>query len=97
MFFWVFLRRQIVFYRRLGTLCQVHLQRRDVEPLKMDLTEGYETSEKHNLTPGKYPKEHIQEVNIAEQIVTIFTTKQWFYSPGRTHRKIFSSHLYPYF
>jgi hypothetical protein len=27
----------------------------------MDLTEGSETSAKHNLTPGKYPKEHIQE------------------------------------
>jgi hypothetical protein len=26
----------------------------------MDLTEGSETSAKHNLTPGKYPKEHIQ-------------------------------------
>jgi hypothetical protein len=31
-----------------------------VEPLKMDLTEGSETSAKHNLTPGKYPKEHTQ-------------------------------------
>jgi hypothetical protein len=26
----------------------------------MDLTEGSETSENHNLTPGKYPKENIQ-------------------------------------
>jgi hypothetical protein len=25
-----------------------------------DLTEGSETSAKHNLTPGKYPKNHIQ-------------------------------------
>jgi hypothetical protein len=32
-----------------------------IEPLKMDLTEGSETSAKHNLTPGKYPKEHIQD------------------------------------
>jgi hypothetical protein len=31
-----------------------------IQPLKMDLTEGSETSAKHNLTPGKYPKEHIQ-------------------------------------
>jgi hypothetical protein len=67
MFFWVFPRRQIVFCRRLGTLCQVHLQRPDAEhfifhidPLKMDLTEGFETSAKLNLTPGEYPKEHIQ-------------------------------------
>jgi hypothetical protein len=26
----------------------------------MELTEGSETSANHNLTPGKYPKEHIQ-------------------------------------
>jgi hypothetical protein len=31
-----------------------------IQPLKMDLTEGSETSAKHNLTPGKHPKEHIQ-------------------------------------
>jgi hypothetical protein len=30
----------------------------------MDLTEGSETSAKHNLTPGKYPKEHIQQTAI---------------------------------
>jgi hypothetical protein len=30
------------------------------QPLKMELTEGSETSANHNLTPGKYPKEHIQ-------------------------------------
>jgi hypothetical protein len=29
------------------------------QPLKMELTEGSETSANHNLTPGKYPKEHI--------------------------------------
>jgi hypothetical protein len=29
-------------------------------PLKMELTEGSETSANHNLTPGKHPKEHIQ-------------------------------------
>jgi hypothetical protein len=33
-----------------------------IEPLKMDLTEGSETSEKLNLTPGKYPTEHIQNM-----------------------------------
>jgi hypothetical protein len=26
----------------------------------MELTEASETSENHNLTPGKYPKEHIE-------------------------------------
>jgi hypothetical protein len=33
----------------------------NIEPLKMDLTNGSETSAKHNLTPGKYPKERIQD------------------------------------
>jgi hypothetical protein len=76
LFFWVFSRRQVKFYRRFGTLCQVNLQRPwhgiykhhallslfifFILPLKMDLTEGSETSEKLNLTPGKYPKENIQ-------------------------------------
>jgi hypothetical protein len=67
-FFWVFLRRQNKFFRRFGTLCQVQLQRLMnmnmnilYQPLKMDLTEGSETSAKLNLTPGKYPKENIQE------------------------------------
>jgi hypothetical protein len=27
----------------------------------MDLKEGSETSAKHNLTPGKHPKEHVQD------------------------------------
>jgi hypothetical protein len=31
-----------------------------IQPFKMDLTEGSETSAKLNLTPGKYPKENIQ-------------------------------------
>ena len=29
--------------------------------LKMELIQGSETSANYNLTPGKYPKEHIQE------------------------------------
>jgi hypothetical protein len=32
-----------------------------IQPLKMDLTEGSETSAKLNLAPGKYPKENIQK------------------------------------
>jgi hypothetical protein len=32
-----------------------------IKPLKMDLTEGSETSAKLNMTPGKYPKENIQD------------------------------------
>jgi hypothetical protein len=30
-----------------------------IKPLKMDPTEGSETSAKLNMTPGKYPKENI--------------------------------------
>jgi hypothetical protein len=33
----------------------------NIEPLKMNLTEGSETSAKLNMTPEKYTKEHIQE------------------------------------
>jgi hypothetical protein len=33
-----------------------------IQPLNMDLTEGSETSANHNLTQGKYPKEHIQRI-----------------------------------
>jgi hypothetical protein len=35
----------------------------------MDLTQGSETSAKLNLTPGKYPKENIQEYSLAQQNV----------------------------
>jgi hypothetical protein len=30
------------------------------QPLKMELTEGSETSANYNLTPGKYPKQQMQ-------------------------------------
>jgi hypothetical protein len=36
--------------------------------LKMDLTERSETSAKHNLTPGKYPKENIQDSEHGESL-----------------------------
>jgi hypothetical protein len=53
-FFSVFPRRQIQFCRRFGTLCQVHLQRLDEEYI--------------NLTPGKYPKENIQDSEHGENL-----------------------------
>jgi len=31
-----------------------------IQPLKMELIEGSETSANHNRTPGKYPKEYTQ-------------------------------------
>jgi hypothetical protein len=34
----------------------------------MDLTEGSETSAKLNLTPGKYPKEHVQDSEHGENL-----------------------------
>ena len=72
-FFWVFPLRQIVVGRRFGTLCQFHLQRLDVDsvyiqPLKMELTQGSETSANYNLTQGKYPKEYIQYSNHSESL-----------------------------
>jgi hypothetical protein len=48
------------------------LQRLDeeffIKPLKMDLTEGSETSAQLNLTPGKYPKENIQDSKHGENL-----------------------------
>jgi hypothetical protein len=46
-----------IFVDAFRRLWNIHIQ-----SLKMDLTEGSETSVNHNLTPGKYPKEHIQYV-----------------------------------
>jgi hypothetical protein len=34
----------------------------------MDLAEGSETSAKHNLTPGKHPKEYIQDSEHGEKL-----------------------------
>jgi len=61
MFFRIFPRRQIVVGRRFGTLCQFHLE----------LTQGSETSVNYNLTPEKYPKEHIQYSNHGESLKSI--------------------------
>jgi hypothetical protein len=36
--------------------------------MKMGLTEGSETSAKLNLTPGKYPKENIQDSEHGENL-----------------------------
>jgi hypothetical protein len=35
-----------------------------IKPLKMDLTEGSETSAKLNLTPGENPIENTQDTNL---------------------------------
>jgi hypothetical protein len=43
-----------------------------IQPLNMDLTEGPETSAKHNLTPGKYPKEHTQYSKHGESLKSRF-------------------------
>ena len=40
----------------------------DIQPLKMELIEGSETSENHNRTPGKYPKEYIQDSKHGESL-----------------------------
>ena len=64
--------------RRFGTLYQYHLQGLDVkyevhfilyiQPLKMELIEGSETSANRNRTPGKYPKEYIQDSKHGESL-----------------------------
>jgi hypothetical protein len=38
------------------------------QPLKMDLTDGSETSAQLILTPGKYPKESIQDSEHGENL-----------------------------
>ena len=38
-----------------------------IQPLKMELIEGSETSVNHNRTPGKYPKEYIKYTNVSVQ------------------------------
>jgi hypothetical protein len=44
------------------------MMRREGKPLKMDLTEGSETSAQLILTPGKYPKESIQDSEYGENL-----------------------------
>ena len=85
-FFWVFPRRPTVVCRRFETLYQFHLQGLNVkyevlyilyilyiQPLKMELTEGSETSANHNRTPGKYPKEYIQDSKQGESLKSRIT------------------------
>ena len=42
-----------------------------IQPLKMELIEGSETSANHNRTPGKYPKEYIQDSKHGESLKSI--------------------------
>ena len=75
-FFWIFPRHPIVVCRRFGTLYHFHLHRLDVryevtlhiQPMKMEQIEGSETSANHNRTPGKYPKEYIQDSKHGESL-----------------------------
>ena len=39
-----------------------------IQLLKMELIEGSETSANHNRTPGKYPKEYIQDSKHGESL-----------------------------
>ena len=68
-FFWVFPRRLIVVCRRFGTLYLFHLHRLDmkyIQPMKVEQIECSETSAYNNQTPGKYPKEYIQDLALLE-------------------------------
>ena len=70
-FFWVFPRRPIVVCRRFGTLYLFHLHRLDIQPIKMEQIECSETSAYNNQTPGKYPKEYIQEIKFRYNLTRI--------------------------
>jgi hypothetical protein len=72
MFFWVFPRRHILICRRFGTYYQFHLQRLDVE---------YPHSANQNMTPGKYPIEHIQYSEHGESL------------KSRIHNSVWSGHF----
>jgi hypothetical protein len=52
-----------------------------IQPLKMDLTEGSETSAKLILTPGKYPKENIQVSEHGENLKSRKWFKVWKFYP----------------
>ena len=39
-----------------------------IQPMKMELIECSETSANHNRTPGKYPKEYIQDSKHGESL-----------------------------
>ena len=51
-----------ILYVFFGYFPGVRLWFADIQPLKMELIEGSETSANHNRTPGKYPKEYIQYI-----------------------------------
>jgi hypothetical protein len=64
----------------------------------MELTEGSETSENYNLTPGKYPKEQIQQIilllslnSIIKNTLIMNVAKHWNDPP------IFSEHFTIYY
>jgi hypothetical protein len=50
-----------------------------IEPLKMDLTEGSETSAKLNLMPGKYQKENIRDSEHGENLKSRIPIVCFFY------------------
>jgi hypothetical protein len=58
--------------------------------MKMELTEGSETSANHNLTPGKYPKEHIQQTIICQHNIVYWTEYQQLHisAPGSLHNTL---------
>jgi hypothetical protein len=65
MFFWVFPRRHIVVVVGINGYkfpCFPSHLTVYIQPWKMELTQGSEKSANYNynMTPGKYPKEHIQ-------------------------------------
>jgi hypothetical protein len=54
----------------------------------MELTEGSETSENHNLTPGKYPKEHIQYSKQGESLKSRIINNKLISKPQKKKTRI---------
>ena len=62
-----------------------------IQPLKMELIEGSETSANHNQTPGKYPKEYIEDSKHGESL----KPRKRFGIPFSSRNKIISVEVTP--
>jgi hypothetical protein len=64
----------------------------------MELTEGSETSANHNLTPGKYPKEHIQYSKHGESLksrkISLFVERELILKRPHTRFSPSASYLF---
>ena len=75
MFFWVFLRRQIVGGRRFGTLCQFHLQRLGEDCLHPAFEDGTDTRFRNvdqlQFDAGEIPKKTYTITSIPQYSINL--------------------------